>query len=58
MGGWRKGAANECMQIRKTGAIGVDGEHRAIFVSAARPRRPEQGVADKTNPACGSALLS
>ena len=37
--------ASETMQGRKTRAIGVDGEHRAIAISAAIFRRPIQRVA-------------
>ncbi len=33
------------MQVRKTRAIGVDGEYRAIARTAALKRRPIQGVA-------------
>src|SRR5258706_7568883 len=33
------------MQVRKTGTIGVDGEDRAITQTAARKRRPIEGVA-------------
>ena len=38
-------AASETIQVRKTRAIGVDGEHRAIARTAATLRRPIQGVA-------------
>ena len=35
----------ETMQVRKTRAIGVDGEHRAIARTAACICRPIQGIA-------------
>ena len=38
-------SAGETMQVRKTRAIGVDGEYRASAVGAARMGRPIQGVA-------------
>ena len=41
----------ETMQVRKARAIGVDGEHRAIAISAAICAVPYRVLPDKINPA-------
>ena len=43
----------ETMQVRKTRAIGVDGEHRAIARTAAMTAVPYRVLPDKINPAYG-----
>jgi len=44
------------MKVRKTHAIGVDGEHRAMARTAAQTRAvPYRVLPDKVKPACGLA---